>query len=147
MKLGSDYDSEADILHVCTGRQRSSVMVFEVAALNDIGVELADDAGIEIVGLLAIGASHYVAPYFSASRKDSPAKAGNRQHTTYDRQTDTLTWGVTQAERELISQAGDIFAYWQPGSAVEDSFFGLIGVSLRNASRHLAPWFQPIEPQ
>ena len=93
--------------------------------------------------------SGYVAPYFQLNQPGAPFKAGDPEHTRYDRETDTLTWGTTTDDPEMVSQAGDLTAYWQLDlclSEEDEPFFEPIGLSLRNAAKHLYPHFVRVEP-
>ena len=116
------YDKESDILYVAIGERYhvqeleydSSVLVLLVGDDPEFPCNLA---GIEISG-----ASH-VWPI------------GDKG---YDAENDVLTLGTTADAPELVTENGDIIGHWgedpyDPKDCVP------IGVSLRRASRHLAP--------
>ena len=90
-----------------------------------------------------------MAPHFQLNQPGAPFDAGDPEHTHYDRETDTLTWGTTADDPEMVSQAGDLTAYWQLDlclSEEDEPFYEPIGLSLGNASKHLAPHFVRAEP-
>ena len=93
--------------------------------------------------------SGYVAPHFQLNQPGAPFKAGHPERNLYDRETDTLTWGNSTDDPEMVSQVGDLTAYWQPDPYFlerDEPLFDPIGLSLRNASKHLAPHFVRAEP-
>ena len=143
MNLTFRYDPEADVLDIGTGRISYGAIPLEGAELDFIAVESVGENARDIAGVLMIFAASYMAPYFRLRRENAPPRIGNPEHTHYDPDTDTLTWGTTADDPEMVSQAGDLTAYWQPeeDSDEDDPFFDPIGLSLRNASKHLAPWF------
>ena len=55
----------------------------------------------------------------------------------YCGETDTLVIGEGKGAATLVEENGDLAAYWLPEDGPED--LNLVGVSLRNASKHLAP--------
>ena len=149
MKLTFQYDPAADVLDITSGRNVAAATPLAAAALGDIAVETGSDDSRDTVGLIMLWASGYVAPHFQLNQPGAPFKAGDPEHIRYDRETDTLTWGTTVDDPEMISQAGDLTAYWQldPCLSEEDEpFYEPIGLSLRNASKHLAPHFVRVEP-
>ena len=149
MTLTFRYDPEADVLDITSGRNVVAATPLAAAALGDIAVETGSDDSRDTVGLIMLGASGYVAPYFQLRRAGAPFKAGDPAHTRYYRETDTLTWGSITDDPEMVSQVGDLTAYWQPDpyfTARDESLFDPIGLSLRNAAKHLSPWFVLAEP-
>ena len=148
MKLTVRYDPEADVLDIRTDRISYGATPLEGPELGFIAVESAGENDRDIVGVLMIFAASYMAPYFRLRRENAPPQVGNPEHTRYDPDTDTLTWGDITNDPEMVSQAGDLTAYWQPEEdpAEDEPFFDPIGLSLRNASKHLSPWFVPVEP-
>ena len=148
MKLTVRYDPEADVLDIRTDRISYGATPLEGPELGFIAVESAGENDRDIVGVIIIFAASYLAPYFRLRRENAPPRIGNPEHTRYDPDTDTLTWGDITDDPEMVSQAGDLTAYWQPeeDSDEDDPFFDPIGLSLRNAAEHLAPWFEPVEP-
>ena len=148
MNLTFRYDPAADVLDITSGRNVVAATPLATAALGDIAVETGSDDSRDTVGLIMLWASGYVAPYFQLRRAGAPFQAGDPEYIRYDRETDTLTWGATTADPEMVSQVGDLTAYWQPDpyfTEREEPLFDPIGLSLRNAAKHLSPWFEPVE--
>ena len=149
MNLTFRYDPAADVLDITSGRNVVAATPLAAATLGDIAVETGSDDSRDTVGLIMLGASGYVAPYFQLRRAGAPFKAGDPEHIRYDRETDTLTWGNITDDPEMVSQVGDLVAYWRPDPyflARDEPLFDPIGLSLRNAAKHLAPWFALAEP-
>ena len=149
MTLTFRYDPAADVLDITSGRNVAAATPLAAAALGDIAVETGSDDSRDTVDLIMLWAAGYVAPYFQLRRAGAPFKAGDPAHIRYDPDTDTLTWGNSTDDPEMVSQAGDLTAYWQPDPyflARDEPLFDPIGLSLRNAAKHLAPWFVPAEP-
>lgn len=147
LRVSYDPNPQVDVLGISTGRQElcgADLPEAHIIIHSGTWEDNRDIAGVEI-----LFAADYVAPYFQRRREGAPFKAGNPARTRYDRETDTLTWGMAAAEPEMVSCAGDLTAYWQPDpdfEEEEESFFEPIGLALRNASKHLAPWFELAEP-
>ena len=55
----------------------------------------------------------------------------------YCSETDTLVIGEENCAATLVEKNGDLAAYWRPDDDPDD--LSLVAVSLRNASKHLAP--------
>ena len=149
MKLTVRYDPEADVLDIRTNRISYGAIPLEGPELDFIAVETAGENDRDLVGVLMIFAASYLAPYFRLRREKAPPRVGNPEHTRYDPDTDTLTWGTTADDPEMVSQAGDLTAYWQLDrclSEADEPFYEPIGLSLGNASKHLAPHFVRAEP-
>lgn len=149
MKLIVRYDPEADVLDIRTDRIAYGATPLEGPELDFIAVESAGENDRDIVGVLIIFAASYMAPYFRLCREKAPPRVGNPEHTRYDRETDTLTWGDITDDPEMVSQAGDLTAYWQLDPCLSEEgepFYEPIGLSLGNASKHLAPHFVRVEP-
>ena len=114
------YDKESDIFYIC-GQERIHVEEIE----NGVVVDLVGDdpqfpcqlSGIEVMG---------------ASKILPLGKDG------YDPESDTLTLGETASNPDRITENGDFVGYWG-----EDPYdleeYVVIGVSLRRASKYLAP--------
>ena len=110
----------------------------------DLVVKVGERHRQDVIGLLIIGASGFVAPYFRAGQESRPL-TGDAEFTRYNPATDTLTWGVTTDAPGMVAHTGDLTVYWRPDP--EDAAdFDPIGVALRNATKHLAPHFVPVEP-
>ena len=111
------YDDDADVLHITTEKR-----VATAASLLDdpnVAVELATEDGHDIVGLIVMWASSYV-------------------RSEHDAETDTLLIGETAHDPELITENGDLVAYWQVDEEDPDGYRDPIGVAVRRASVHLA---------
>ena len=145
MKLTLRYDPEADALLISTGQQAHDTTVLEGPELGFIAIDSAGADNRNMVAGEIIFTSSYLAPYFRSRRENAPPRIGNPEITSYDPATDTLTVGATTAAPDLVSHTGDLTAYWQPDSKY-DGFFTAIGLSLRNAAQHLAPYFVRTEP-
>ena len=144
MNLRVSYDLKFDILYInagvpcCDGA--SIADMFEVVA------EIKTKDGYDVAGLIIQGAADYLYPAFVPSQGKPPALAGDNPLARYDPDTDTLTLGFTATDPELITQDNPyLVGYWQRDPEDAD-YFPLIGVSILNASKHLAPWFVPAEP-
>ena len=144
MHLTFRYDSEADILAIITERQSDDTTPLEGPELGFIAIDSAGEDSRDVVGVEIIFASSYVAPYFRSRQENTPPRVGNPEHTSYDPATDILTWGDTTAAPDLVSQVGDLIVYWRPDPKY-DGFFAAIGLSLRNAAKHLVPYFERVE--
>ena len=117
-------------------------------AASDLVVKLREDSQREVVGLLIIGASGYLAPHFRVNVAAFPARMGDGEFTRYDPEADTLTWGVVHADAARITQADPVVVYWgfpEPEDD-DDSLIPVLGVALRNAAKHLSPHFVLAEP-
>ncbi len=145
MTLTFRYDPESDVLHISAGLPSDGATPMEEPELDLIAIHSAGDDNRNLVGVELIFASSYVAPYFRSRRENAPPRVGNPELTRYDPATDTLTWGVTTDAPGMVSHADDLIAYWQPDPE-DETFFAAIGLSLRNATQHLAPYFEPVEP-
>ena len=89
------YDREVDILSVVTDTPEA--ICASLLDGPDIAVSLATEDGHDIVGLEVLGASAFI----------PLGKLG------YDAVTDVLTMGRTSQDPELITENGDLVAYWQ----------------------------------
>ena len=145
MNLTFRYDSAADILAIITGRSSNDTTLLEGPELGFIAIDSAGADSRDVVGVEMIFAASYLAPYFRLRRENAPPRVGNPELTRYDPATDTLTWGVTTDAPGMVSQAGDLTVYWQTDPEYA-GFFTAIGLSLRNAAKHLDPYFVPVEP-
>ena len=144
MTLRVSYDPKFDILYVSAGAPcydgASIADMFEVVA------EIKTRDGYDVAGLIIQGAADYLYPAFVPNQGKPPAPGGDNPLSRYDPDTDTLTLGFTAEAPELITQDNPyLVAYWQRDSEDAD-YFPLIGVSILNASKHLAPHFVPVEP-
>ncbi len=147
MKLSVRYDQEFDILDLDTGercRDGASLLPPEV---SDIAVLIKTKDGYDVAGLIVMGASDYLSPHFARKETGPPVPRDKPPISTYDPATDTLTLGYTTADPALITQDNAyLIAYWQPNPAYPDDCNDPIGVSILNATNHLAPCFVPVEP-
>ena len=144
MNLTVRYDSESDVLHISSGRPSDGATPMEEPELDLIAIYSAGDDNRNLVGVEMIFAASYLAPYFRLRRENAPPRAGNPELTRYDPATDALIWGVTTDAPGMVSQVDDLIAYWQPDPG-DETFFEAIGLSLRNAAQHLAPYFERVE--
>ena len=115
---------------------------------SDLVVKLREDSQREVVGLLIIGASGYLAPHFRVNVADFPVRTGDGEFTRYDGEADTLTWGVVHDDAARITHADPVVVYWGFPDPEDDdvSPIPVLGVALQNAAKHLYPWFVLAEP-
>ncbi|MCY4651927.1 MAG: DUF2283 domain-containing protein [Dehalococcoidia bacterium] len=114
------YDQQVDVLRIMTDTPEAicASLLYD----HNIAVSLATEDGHDIVGLEILGASAFI-------------PLGNRG---YDAETDTLTMGRTTGDPDLITENGDLVAYWQVDEEYPDRFRDPVGVAIRRASVHLA---------
>ncbi len=142
MTLKVDYYQEDDILRISTGQK-----AMDGATLWDavnVEVDIGTDGGRDIVGFSILSASASVCPYFvpaHTKRLHQPGK-GN-PFASYDEETDTLTLGVSVSDpSRRTADGGCIVGHWKPDEADSEDYWDIIGVSLKEASKHLAPHFR-----
>ena len=123
------YSREDDYLRLIT--QTPSAV--SASLLDDPGValDLATEDGHEIVGVEVLGISAYL-------------PLGNRG---YDAEADILTMGKTATDPELITENGDLVAYWHVDEYEPDGYRDPIGVAIRRASVHLAKVSEKLSPE
>ena len=144
MTLSVSYDPKFDILYVSAGAPCCDGASIE--NMFDVVAEIKTRDGYDVAGLIIQGAADYLYPPFVPSQGDPPAAAGDNPLSRYDPDTDTLTLGFTTDNPEMITQDNPhLVAYWQRDPEDAD-YFPPIGVSILNASKHLAPHFVPVEP-
>lgn len=145
MPLAIDYDPEVDVLRITT--EQRTWAGWHQEAESDLVVKIGENHNRDVVGLLIIGASGFVAPYFRVKDDDGPVKTRLGDFTHYDPESDTLTWGVVHDAAERITQADPVVVYWgfpEPDDGDEWPPAAL-GVALLNAAKHLSPWFVLVE--
>jgi len=141
--LRVSYDLKFDILYISAGEPCYDGASIE--NLFDVVAEIKTRDGYDVAGLIIQGAADYFYPPFVPSQGEPSALAGDNPLSRYDPDTDTLTLGFTTEAPELITQDNPyLVAYWQRDPEDAD-YFPLIGVSILNAAKHLAPWFVPAE--
>ena len=139
MTLRVSYDAKFDILYVSAGAPCCDGASIE--NMFEVVVEIKTKDGYDVAGLIIQGASHCLYPPFVPIQGKPPALAGDNPLSRYDPDTDTFTLGFTAEAPELITQDNPyLVGYWQRDPEDAD-YFPLIGVSILNASKHLAPWF------
>ena len=147
LTISHDPAPEVDVLNITT-EYVAWEGVYPDAA-SDLVVKLREDSQREVVGLLIIGASGYLAPHFRVNVADFPVRIGDGEFTRYDPEADTLTWGVVHADAARITQADPVVVYWgfpDPEEDDDDSLIPVLGVALLNAAKHLSPHFVLVEP-
>ena len=122
------YDQEFSVLRVATGKHGQSGA--SLLDYPDIALELATVDGYDIVGLLVMGASAYL-----------PLGTG------YDAVADTLTLGERPERPDLTTETGDFVGYWRTHAGDPAGMKDPVGVTLRHASRHLAPVLRQLGEQ
>ena len=115
--MRAHYDSEFNVLTLRTDAAAAT----EASLLDDAGIvlELADQDGYDIVGLMVMGAPAYVAQ-------------------GYDAKEDVLRLGRTTTPELVVRENGDFIGYWQADAGDPDGVMLPVGVAVRNASKHLA---------
>ena len=147
MTLRVSYDQEFNILDLDTGERCSDGASLLAPALSGIAVRIKTDGGHDVAGLIVMGASACLSPHFARKETGQPFPLVDPPISDYDRETDTLTLGFTADNPAMITQDNDyLIAYWQPDPNDAEDFLDPIGVSLLNASQHLAPFFVRVEP-
>ena len=147
MNLQVSYDQESDILFLYTDEPCSDGSSLVDPALSGIVVKIKTDGGYDVAGLIVMGAAACLSPHFARKGTGQPVPLVKPPISTYDPATDTLTLGFTTADPALITQDNDyLIAYWQPDPEDAADFADPIGVSLLNAAKHLAPYFERVEP-
>ena len=145
MTLLVSYDQEVDILYLRTGQYAPDGTTLDDPALFGVAALIGTTDGYDIVGLIIQGAAGSLSRWFVPGQGEPSAPVVDSPLSRYDPDTDTLTLGFTAAEPELITQDNPyLVAYWQRDPEDAD-YFPLIGVSILNASKHLAPRFVPVE--
>ena len=151
MKLRISYDPapDVDVLNITTDYVAWEGVYPDAA--SDLVVKLREDSQREVVGLLIIGASGYLAPHFRVNVAGFPVRIGDGEFTRYDPEADTVTWGVVHADAARITQADPVVVYWgfpDPEDDDDDDIplIPVLGVSLLNAAKHLYPHFVLVEP-
>ena len=142
MTLKVDYYPDDDILRISTGQK-----AMDGATLWDavnVEVDIGTDGGHDIVGFSILSASASVCPYFALAHTRWLHQAGKGNPVaSYDKETDTLTLGVSASDpSHRTADGGCIVGHWKPGEADGEDYWDIIGVSLKEASKHLAPHFR-----
>ena len=147
MPLAIDYDPDpqVDVLRITT-EQRAWAGWHPDDDMNLV-VKVGENHDRDVVGLLLIGGSGFVAPYFRVKDSTESVESGRGAATRYDPESDTLTWGISHNDPERITQADPVVVYWNfPKSDDDDLSSPVLGVALLNAAKHLSPWFVLAEP-
>ena len=143
MTLKVTYDDEVDAMHISTGLSKK--VGDEVEPGSNVIVHYGSDDGFDIAALEILSVSDKLAPYFlPQSRKEGSDSMRPDSFTSYDEETDTLTWGTAADNPDMIARYEDsIVVYLQWDLSIE--YLVPVGVSLRGASKHLAPFFRLAE--
>ena len=142
MALKVDYYPQDDILRISTGHK-----AMDGATLWDavnVEVDIGTYGGHDIVGFSVLSASGSVCPYFVPAHTKQPQQTGQgNPGASYDEETDTLTLGVSVSNpSHRTADDAYITGHWKPDEADGNAYWDIIGVSLKEASRHLAPHFR-----
>ena len=141
MTLKVDYYPQDDILRVSTGEK-----AMDGATLWDavnVEVDIGTYGGHDIVGFSILSASASVGPYIvPAHTKQLHQIYEGSPSVSYDEKTDMLTLGVS-AGNPSYRTADDVYivGHWKPDEADCNAYWDIIGVSLKEASKNLAPHF------
>lgn len=147
MNLQVSYDQESDILSLDTGERCFDGASLLAPEVSGIAALIKTDGGYDVAGLIVMGAASCLSPHFARKGTGQPVPLVKPSISTYDPATDTLTLGFTTDDPALITQDNDyLIAYWQPDPEDAADFADPIGVSLLNAAKHLAPFFERVEP-
>ena len=119
MKLDLSYDPETDALALGSGHRRRTSVLLE--SEGHIVIDLPDEESRVVVGLEIFGISAYL-------------PLGRRG---YCKATDMLTIGDDVESATVIAENEDLIAYWRFDDS-DPGDMAPVGLSLRNASRHLA---------
>lgn len=147
MPLAIDYDPDpqVDVLRITT-EQRAWVGWHPDDDMNLV-VKVGENHDRDVVGLLLIGGSGFVSPYFRVKDSTEPVESGRGAASRYDPESDTLTWGISHNDPERITRADPVVVYWNfPKLDDDDLSSPVLGVALLNAAKNLAPWFVLAEP-
>ena len=146
MTLLVSYDQEVDILYLRTGQYAPDGTTLDDPALFGVAALMGTTDGYDIVGLIIQGAAGSLSRWFVPGQGEPSAPVVDSPLARYNPDTDTFTLGFTATDPELITQDNPyLVGYWQRDPEDAD-YFPLIGVSILNASKHLAPHFVPVEP-
>jgi hypothetical protein len=144
MELTVRYDDEVDVLEINAGR--APVISASLEDDMNVAVKLGTRDGHDIVGILLIHATSLLSPYFAPNRDMKPTVEGRQKHpiSNYDRKSDKLDLGCTDTPPDFTtSTGGQLFAYWEPDKSNPDGItWKIVGVSIREVSQHLAPFFK-----
>ena len=146
LTVSHDPDPQVDVLNI-TIEYRAWEGVYPEEA-DDLVVKIGENHNRDVVGILIIGASGFVAPYFRVKDDDGPVKTRLGDFTRYDPESDTLTWGVVHDAADRITKADPVVVYWGfPEPEDGDEWPPpVLGVALLNAAKHLAPHFVRADP-
>ena len=123
MSLKTRYTQEDDIVSLSApGRERSDEGSYEVESDSWTVLDVAFDNGCKPVTLELIFVSRLM-----------PLETNKG----YSSDTDTLVIGEGLDTATVVEVNGDLTAYWCPDDDLDD--MNLVAVSIRNASKHLAP--------
>ena len=112
------YDKEADVLRMGTGQ--GGVVMDTSSNQPGLAVGVATECGYDVVDFELLGASVYL-----------PLGRG------YDAERDILTIGDSTDDPELVTEGGDLVAFWKVDEMDPDGFLVLVGLDIRHASRYL----------
>ena len=144
MTLKVNYDDESDLLFISTGQRPLHGTDLE----PDISVVAFYGSwdGYDIVALEMMFATSTLEPYFRPTNTGNNfSRQGENTVASYNEETDTLLLGVSCDDPDMVSQVGEhMVAYWKRDDWDAEGFVPT-GVSLRGASKHLAPFFRLAE--
>ena len=120
MSLEVKYDPESDAVLLMSGKRITATVDLESTAF--VMIDLADRVSYEPVTLDLLNVSGHL-----------PLDENERYH----KETDTLTFGEDAETATLITENGDLVAYWRPNE-YDPKRLWAIAVDLRNASKYLS---------
>ena len=146
MELTVRYDDEVDVLEINIGQP--PVISASLEEEMNVAVKLGTEDGHDIVGVLLIHATSFLSPHFAPKGDAIHTAKGQWKHpiSHYDRKSDRLDLGCTDTPPDFTTSAnGQLFAYWEPDELEPDGVpWKIVGISIQDASRHLAPFFKLI---
>ena len=144
MELTVRYDDEVDVLEINIGQR--PVISASLEEDMDVAVKLGTHDGHDIVGVLLIHATSFLSPYFAPKGEAIHTVKNGWKHpiANYDRKSDRLDLGCTDTPPGFTTSAnGQLFAHWEPDELEPDGTpWKIVGVSICDASQHLAPFFK-----
>ena len=142
MNLRVEYYPQYDILRVSTGQNATDGATLWDAV--NVEVDIGTSGGHDIVGFSVLHASASVSPYFvPADVKGLHHSGKSNPAVSYDDETDTLTLGNSVSNPlHRTAETPHIIGHWKSDKADKDAYWDIVGISLKEASRHLAPYFR-----
>ena len=120
MNLQVNYDPEVDAMFLISGK--GGTVTVDLESTTFVIIDLTDRVSYEPANLELLSVSGHL-----------PLEENKR----YTKETDTLTFGEDAETATLITENGDLVAYWRPNE-YDPKRLWAIAVDLRNASKYLS---------